>query len=114
MAFFLFKYLKDENKFDIITCNPPYIESKEIENLDLEVKNHDPLKALDGGADGLKFYRIIANEAQNFLTNNGLLFLEIGFDQAESVSKLLEKNFKDICVIEDFAGLPRIIKAVKK
>lgn len=110
----MFKYLKDENKFDIITCNPPYIESKEIENLDLEVKNHDPLKALDGGADGLKFYRIIANEAQNFLTNNGLLFLEIGFDQAESVSNLLEKNFKDICIIEDFAGLPRIIKAVKK
>jgi release factor glutamine methyltransferase len=110
----MFKYLKVENKFDIITCNPPYIESKEIENLDLEVKNYDPRKALDGGADGLKFYKIIANESQNFLKDNGKLFLEIGFDQAESVSKLLEKNFKDICVIEDFAGLPRIIKAVKK
>ena len=110
----MFKYLKVENKFDIITCNPPYIESKEIENLDLEVKNYDPRKALDGGVDGLKFYKIIANESQNFLKDNGQLFLEIGFDQAETVTKLLEKNFKDICVIEDFAGLPRIIKAVKR
>ena len=110
----MFKYLKDENKFDIITCNPPYIESKEIENLDKEVKNYDPLKALDGGADGLKFYKIIAKEAHKFLENKGHLLLEIGFDQAESVSKLLEENFKDICVIEDFAGLPRIIKAVRR
>lgn len=110
----MFKHLKDENKFDIITCNPPYIESKEIENLDKEVKNHDPKKALDGGVDGLKFYKIIANEAHKFLKNKGYLFLEIGFDQAESVTKLLEKNFKEICVIEDFSGLPRIVKAVKK
>ena len=110
----MFKHLKDTNKFDIIACNPPYIESKEIENLDVEVKNFDPLMSLDGGSDGLKFYRILAETAPKYLNKNGKIFLEIGFDQAENVTRLLEKNFKDIVVIFDFAGLPRIIKAVKK
>lgn len=110
----MFKHLKDANKFDIIACNPPYIESKEIENLDKEVKNFDPLMSLDGGSDGLKFYRILADTAHKFLNKNGKIFLEIGFDQADNVSRLLEKNFKDIIVTFDFAGLPRVISAVRK
>ena len=110
----MFKHLKDANKFDIIACNPPYIESKEIENLDKEVKNFDPLMSLDGGSDGLKFYRILADTAHRFLNKNGKIFLEIGFDQADNVSRLLEENFKDIIVTFDFAGLPRVISAVKK
>ena len=110
----MFKHLKDANKFDIIACNPPYIESKEIENLDKEVKNFDPLMSLDGGSDGLKFYRILADTAHKYLNQNGKIFLEIGFDQADNVSRLLEKNFKNIIVTFDFAGLPRVISAVKK
>ena len=110
----MFKHLKDANKFDIIACNPPYIESKEIENLDKEVKNFDPLMSLDGGSDGLKFYRILADTAHKFLNKNGKIFLEIGFDQADNVSRLLEENFKDIIVTFDFAGLPRVISAVRK
>jgi len=110
----MFKHLKDANKFDIIACNPPYIESKEIENLDKEVKNFDPLMSLDGGSDGLKFYRILADTAHKFLNKNGKIFLEIGFDQADNVSRLLEENFKDIIITFDFAGLPRVISAVRK
>ena len=69
---------------------------------------------MDGGSDGLKFYRILADTAHKFLNKNGKIFLEIGFDQADNVSRLLEENFKDIIVTFDFAGLPRVISAVRK
>ena len=101
-------------KFDIIVSNPPYISHNEIEKLPLSVKNFDPRIALDGGNDGLDFYRIIANQAASFLKGNGTLYLEIGFDQGESVPKLLEENFKNVEVFKDFDNNNRIIKCLRR
>lgn len=97
--------------YDIIVSNPPYIPSDEIATLDKEVKKFDPKCALDGGQDGLKFYRIISNIAPQFLTRTGKIYLEIGKGQENDVVKLLEKNFTNIEVIKDYAGVNRIIKA---
>ena len=101
-----------DGKYDVITSNPPYIPTKVIETLDPEVKSFEPMTALDGGEDGLDFYRVIAAEAKNYLKRGGMIFLEIGFDQGEDVSKLLEENgYKNVAVIKDLAGLDRVVKA---
>lgn len=101
-----------EGKFDIIVSNPPYIESKVIETLDREVREHEPMSALDGGADGLDFYRRIVDEAREYLTRGGMLFFEIGYNQAEAVSELLRlKGYTDIVVKKDLAGLDRVVYA---
>lgn len=94
-------------KFDFICINPPYIKSGEIEKLDDAVKKFDPLLALDGGDDGLKFYRIIEKEFKKFLNKNGVLLLEIGFDQAKEVQEIF-KNFKT-SVVKDFGGNDRVV-----
>ena len=99
--------------YDIITINPPYIESADIKTLQKEVKKYDPMKALDGGADGLKFYRIIADNAHKYLTDKGLLYLEIGINQEKDIINLLEKNFKNITIIKDYNNINRIIRAEK-
>ena len=109
-----FKDLKPSSKFDIIISNPPYIPTKVIETLDEEVKNHDPLIALDGGEDGLDFYKIIADNAPKHLSKGGVLMLEIGYDQKQSVPKLLQTKFKDIQVLNDYGGNPRVVIATKK
>lgn len=99
-------------KFDIIVSNPPYIRTEDINDLMLEVKEHEPYMALDGDKDGLKFYRIIAGEAGNYLNEGGYLFLEIGYDQAEDVKRLLENNkYTQVNVLKDYAGLDRMIIA---
>lgn len=95
-------------KFDLIYSNPPYIKSSEIENLQLEVKNHEPRLALDGGIDGLYFYREIIKEAQNYLNNDGFLVFEIGYDEAEDISLIMEKNF-DTKIYKDLNNLDRVI-----
>ena len=97
--------------YDIIVSNPPYIPSDDIEGLTKEVKKFDPKRALDGGQDGLKFYRILAEIAPQFLTRNGKLYLEIGKGQENEIVTLLEKYFENIEVIQDYAGINRIIKA---
>ncbi|MCL2861767.1 MAG: peptide chain release factor N(5)-glutamine methyltransferase [Firmicutes bacterium] len=97
--------------YDLIISNPPYIKTADIDTLDEEVKNFEPHLALDGGEDGLKYYRIFAKEAQNHLNKNGYLMLEIGFDQSEQVSELLKENFTDIKIIKDLNGLDRVIIA---
>lgn len=112
----MFHNIKNNNnintKFDIIVSNPPYIRTDVIRDLMVEVKEHEPYMALDGDADGLKFYRIIANEAGKYLSDGGYLCLEIGYDQAEDVKRLLsEHNFKEISVLKDYAGLDRIVIA---
>lgn len=101
-------------KFDLIVSNPPYIASGEIPSLQPEV-GHEPVIALDGGEDGLKFYRIIASEAPSRINEGGALMLEIGWNQAESVSKMLKSTgaFGKIEVIQDLEGHDRIVKAFK-
>ena len=96
-------------KFDIITSNPPYIESDVIPTLQKEVKDYEPHLALDGGCDGLTFYRRICNIAPKLLNPQGLLVFEIGYEQAESVKALMEKDFDNICVIRDLSGNDRVI-----
>jgi len=97
--------------YDIIVSNPPYIESSTITTLADSVKNFEPHLALDGGKDGLDFYKIISQSAPKFLKSNGQLYLEIGFNQAQAVTNLLSDNFENITVIKDYNGLDRIITA---
>ncbi|MBS6720425.1 MAG: peptide chain release factor N(5)-glutamine methyltransferase [Peptoniphilus harei] len=99
---------KVSGKFDLIYSNPPYIKSCEIENLQLEVKDHEPRLALDGGNDGLYFYREIIKEAPNYLNNNGFLVFEIGYDEAEDISLIMKKNF-DTKIYKDLNHLDRVI-----
>lgn len=101
----LFENVK--GKYDIIYSNPPYIPTCEIKNLQEEVKNFEPLEALDGGNDGLKFYRSIVNEVSNFLTDKGYLIFEIGFDQKEKIKELMQDNF-DVSFKKDLHGFYRV------
>ena len=110
----MFSGLKKNSKFDIIVSNPPYIATKEIQLLDVEVKNYDPHLSLDGGDDGLDFYRIIAENAPTLLKNGGMLVLEIGEGQANAVKKLLSANFKNINIIKDYNNIQRIVIATAK
>jgi len=99
-----------EGKFDVIVSNPPYIRTKVIEELEAEVKDHEPMMALDGKEDGLFFYREITKKAKNHLFNGGKLLYEIGFDQGESVSQIMRENgFKNIRIVKDYAGLDRVV-----
>lgn len=100
------------SKYDIIISNPPYIESEEIKILPKEVRN-EPIIALDGGFDGLDFYRIIANEAYKYLKEDGILALEIGYNQKEKVIDLLNKTgkYKDIYCKKDLGGNDRVVIA---
>lgn len=108
----LFKGLKRGRKFDIIVSNPPYIRSLDIEGLDEEVKNYDPKLALDGGEDGLDFYRKISLEAVNHLNKNGKILYEIGKGQYVAVKKILEKSgFENIRGIKDYNKIYRIVEA---
>ena len=101
---------KVEKKFDIIVSNPPYIKTDVIPKLDKQVQN-EPHKALDGGKDGLKFYKIIIEEAKNYLKENGKLILEIGYDQKEEVENLIKQSgqYKKIEVIKDLSQNDRVI-----
>ena len=96
--------------FDIIVSNPPYIETKVIDGLMEEVRCHEPMMALDGGEDGLYFYRKIVEESPKYLTNNGYLCFEIGYNQGEEVKALMEHaGFQECQVIKDLAGLNRVV-----
>ncbi len=104
----MFKNINEE--FDFLVSNPPYIETNVIDTLSNEVKK-EPKIALDGGEDGLRFYKEIANEAYKYLKSNGYLCLEIGYNQKEEVTKILEKTnkYKDTYSKKDLAGNDRII-----
>lgn len=99
-----------EGRYDIIVSNPPYISTGEIAGLMEEVKAHEPLLALDGGEDGLFFYRKIIEKAPEHLNGGGYLFFEIGYDQAEAVTDEMKKaGYKEVTIIKDYAGLDRIV-----
>ena len=98
------------NGYDVIVSNPPYIRSDVIPTLSLEVKEHDPMLALDGHEDGLFFYRIITKASSEYLKRGGYLLYEIGYDQGEDVSALMKQNgFCDVKVVKDLAGLDRVV-----
>ena len=100
--------------YDIVVSNPPYITPKELEELMPEVIEHEPMLALAGGSDGLDFYRQIVKGAGNHIVNGGLIMFEIGCFQAEDVSRILFDNgFTDIRVEKDYAGLDRVVWAVR-
>lgn len=106
-----FSALNDAEKFDLLISNPPYISKADIEKLEPEVKNYEPILALDGGFDGLDFYRHIAQEAKKFLKPNGRIFLEIGYGQVDEVSEIFAKhNFLLEAIIPDLAGVQRVMK----
>ncbi len=99
-----------DETYDVIVSNPPYIPSSDIAELQPEVKDYDPMAALDGGNDGLEFYRIIAEQAGARLNAGGRLYLEIGYDQAEAVSSLLRENgYSDIEVLKDLNDKDRVV-----
>ena len=101
-----------EGRYDMIVSNPPYIPAGVIDGLDPEVKDYEPRRALDGGADGLDFYKILAKESKEYLKRGGVIFLEIGFDQGEAVKMLLEQEgYKNVEVLKDLAGLDRVVRA---
>jgi release factor glutamine methyltransferase len=106
----LFNGLKKSKKYDIIISNPPYISSSEIEKLDIEVKKYDPRLALDGGEDGLDFYRKIISSARERLNKGGYIFFELGNDQRKQVEDMLKvAGFDDINIVEDYNKIERII-----
>ena len=99
-------------RFDIITANPPYIRRDEIETLQREIRDWEPVAALDGGLDGMDFYRAILSSVGDYLNPDGFIFVELGYDQAEGVQKIARaEGFSEITVIKDYAGIGRILKA---
>lgn len=103
--------MPDLPKPDIIVSNPPYIPSNDILTLQQEVKDFEPLSALDGGEDGLIFYREIAKNAP--LHHGGMLAFEIGYDQGDSVPRILRENgYNDINLIYDLSGNPRVVTGI--
>jgi len=101
-------------KYDVIVSNPPYIESDVIDTLDDDVKNHEPHLALDGGADGLDYYRHIVKIAPKLLKENGLLAFEVGHNQAHQVAEMMGNNFCGIEIIKDLCGIERVVGGRKK
>jgi release factor glutamine methyltransferase len=107
-----FAALPDGNRFDLIISNPPYVATAEIESLAPEVRDYDPRSALDGGADGLDFYRRFAAEARPFLRTGGRLMLEFGDGQADAIKAIFEtQNWIVESVLADYTQRPRILTA---
>ena len=100
-----------KDKFKIIVCNPPYIKSKDINKLDVEVKNYDPLISLDGGNDGCVSYRAILGNLSSLLDNDGTCFLEIGYNSLGNIKKIINKfNFNVIKVHKDYNNIDRVLE----
>lgn len=99
-----------EDRYDIIVSNPPYIPTRDIQELMPEVKEHEPILALDGREDGLYFYQRIAKEGKQYLKPHGQLFFEIGYNQGQALVQILEtEGYHEIQVKQDLSGLDRIV-----
>ena len=107
----MFSAIKDtEKQFDVIVSNPPYIPKKDIETLHTQVKDYEPYNALEGGEDGLDFYRKITKESKAFLKNKGILAYEVGHDQASDVIQIMKENgFESIYTKCDLQGFERVV-----
>ena len=111
----MFSALNPEKQYNVIVSNPPYIPSQVIEGLEPEVKDHEPRMALDGEPDGLKFYRILAEEGKKYLKNGGSIYMEIGWDQAKDVTEIFEAmGFSGRRTVRDMAGNDRVVCARKE
>jgi release factor glutamine methyltransferase len=104
-------FTRIRGRFDIIITNPPYIPTATVDTLQTEVKDHEPRLALDGGADGLDFYRIIASEAGKYLARGGMLIMEVGETQAQDVLAMF-KYCDYSMIIKDDYGVDRFVKIV--
>lgn len=106
----MFSSFRETEQFNVIVSNPPYVPSAVIEELEPEVRDHEPRGALDGTADGLYFYRILAEECAKHLMPGGHVYFEIGYDQGMAVKELLDNHgFKDTRVIQDLTGKDRVV-----
>ncbi|MBP2027996.1 release factor glutamine methyltransferase [Acetoanaerobium pronyense] len=106
----LFHKIEGNIKADFIVSNPPYIKKDVIKTLQIEIREHEPLDALDGGEDGLDFYRAIVRDGSNFLNKGGIMAFEIGYDQGEAVKTVMNgSGYEDISVYKDLAGLDRVV-----
>lgn len=104
--------VRGEEKFDLLTANPPYIPTQAIEDLEPEVKEHEPRMALDGSGDGLAFYRRIAEESGAYLKKGAAVYLEIGYDQGAAVRRLLEQaGFSEVRIVKDASENDRVAAA---
>lgn len=104
-----------EDRFDTIVCNPPYIKTSVIDTLEISVKDYEPTLALDGGEDGLYFYKKTIPLSKEYLKDNGNIYFEIGYDQGDAVREIFrENNFEEITIHKDLANLDRVISATKK
>ncbi len=111
-----FRHLREREPFDLILSNPPYITGAEIGRLAREVRDYEPVLALNGGEDGLTFYRDIISQAPSYLKKGGWLLLEVGQGQGEKVSELIEKkgDFLAPQRFPDLSGIERVVKAQRK
>lgn len=106
----LFENIDNEQKFDLIVSNPPYIRKKDIDTLEKQVKDFEPYTALEGGIDGLDFYRDITNQAKAYLKVDGVLAYEVGHDQSEDVSKIMMNDgYTNIYTKKDLQGIERVV-----
>lgn len=106
----VFSNVPQGEKFDLIVSNPPYIRKADIDGLDRQVKDFEPYNALEGGEDGLDFYRKITKESKDFLKNKGILAYEVGHDQAYDVSEIMRENgFEGIYTKRDLQGFERVV-----
>lgn len=107
----LFAPLND-NKFDVIVSNPPYIPQKDIATLEDDVKEYEPVSALTDGGDGLSYYRRLLSEGKAYIKENGFIALEIGIYQSEDVKQIaMDNGWKNIKIIKDYAGIDRVVLA---
>ncbi|MGE5474574.1 MAG: peptide chain release factor N(5)-glutamine methyltransferase [Ignavibacteriales bacterium] len=103
----------EKKEFDVIVSNPPYIETKIISSLQTEVKDYEPMQALDGGSDGLDCIKRIIEDAHLYLKSGGLLAFEVGHDQAERTASIIAENgrYQNIRIIKDYSGIDRVVTA---
>jgi len=110
----MFQNIPKDSKFDAIVSNPPYIPEEELKSVSMQITLFEPMEALTAGSSGLNFYELFANEAVNFLTPNGALFLEIGYNQCEDVIRILrEKGWQEVNSVKDLGGNHRVVIAKK-